>query len=145
MPMAKRNVQHIAFPDPRERSPTILIVEDEALIRIVLSDYLQECGFKVLEAAHADEAVKILEHAYVTIDLVFSDVAMPGMMDGFALARWVRANRRGLPIILTSGDANKAASARELCEGEPFFNKPYDLAGVVSQIRTLLGAPANSD
>lgn len=147
MPMAKRNVQHIAFPDPQERSPTILIVEDETLIRIALSDYLQECGFKVLEAAHADEAVKILEHAYVTIDLVFSDVVMPGTMDGFALARWLRANRRGLPIILTSGDAKKAASARELCEGEPFFSKPYDLSRVVAQIRSLLRgeSSANSD
>lgn len=132
-------MQEIVFPDPEERTPTILIVEDETLIRIALSDYLQECGFKVLEAAHADEAVKILEHSPVTIDLVFSDIVMPGAMDGFALARWVRAHRPGLPIMLTSGDARKTDCARELCEREPFVSKPYDLARLVAKMRAILG------
>ena len=141
--MAAARVQQIAFPDPEERTPTILIVEDETLIRIALSDYLQECGFKILEAAHADEAVKILEHCPVVIDLVFSDVVMPGSMDGFALARWIRAHRPGLPVMLTSGDARKADCARELCEREPFLSKPYDLARLVAEMRTLLGARSN--
>ena len=62
----------------------------------------------MLEAGNADEALEIIQHGAVTIDLVFSDVVMPGSMDGFGLAKWIRANRPGLPIILTSGDAAKA-------------------------------------
>ena len=137
--MTATSVQEIVFPDPQERTPTILIVEDETLIRIALSDYLQECGFKVLEAAHGDEAVTIFEHCPITIDLVFSDVVMPGTTDGFALARWVRTHRPGLPVMLTSGDARKADCARELCEREPFLSKPYDLAPLVAQMRAMLG------
>jgi len=87
----------------------------------MMSDYLQECGFKVLEASSADEAILIIEKSDVFIDLVFSDVSMPGTIDGFALAHWVRTNRPGLPIILTSGDAKKASSAKQLCESEPLW------------------------
>ena len=128
----------VMFPDPDERTPAILIVEDEVLIRFVLADYLRECGFKVLEAGDAAEAIQIIE-AEVDIDLVFSDVQMPGEMDGFGLAQWVRRNRPKLPITLTSGDSKKSAAAKELCENEPFFAKPYDVAKVVAHIRVRLG------
>lgn len=126
------------FPDSSERTPTILVVDDEYLLRAMLSDYLQECGFKVLEASSADEAVSIIEMVEVTIDLVFTDVSMPGSMDGFGLAKWVRANRPGLHVILTSGDAKKTEAAKQLCEKEPFFNKPYDLKAIVAKIRATL-------
>ena len=56
----------------------------------MLSDYLQECGFKVLEGLTADEAILIIEKSDVIIDLVFSDVSMPGTINGFGLAHWVR-------------------------------------------------------
>jgi len=130
---------NVVLPDPGERVPCLLIVEDEPLVRIVLSDYLQECGFRVLEASTADEAMKIIDQASVPIDLVFSDVVMPGSTDGFGLARWVRANRPGLPLILTSGDAKKVEYAKELCEGQPFMAKPYDLKAIVARIREALG------
>jgi CheY-like chemotaxis protein len=79
--------------DITDRTPTILVVEDEFLIRAMLSDYLQECGFKVLEASSGDEAVAIIENVDVVIDLVLTDIRMPGAMDGFGLAQWVRTNR----------------------------------------------------
>ena len=126
------------FPDPRERTPAILVVEDEVLIRLVISAYLQECGFHVYEAGNSMEAIRILEATHTPIDLVFSDVAMPGEMDGFGLAHWVRKHRPGLPVILTSGDAKKSAAARELCENEPFLTKPYDLDQVVAHIRKVI-------
>jgi CheY-like chemotaxis protein len=120
------------------RTPTILVVEDEVLVRLMLSDYLQECGFKVMEAATADEAVMILEKGTVQIDTVLTDVRMPGALDGFGLARWIREHRPGLPVILTSGDARKTDAAEELCETFPFFRKPYQLKAVGAQIRRLL-------
>ena len=127
-------------PSPTRKSapPTLLIVEGEILIRLALSNYLQDCGYKVLEASTGDEAVLIIEQGGVTIDLVFSDVRMPGSMDGFGLARWIRENRSGLSIILTSGDEKKTSAAKELCENEPFMAKPYDLKMVVAKIRATI-------
>jgi CheY-like chemotaxis protein len=135
------------FPDPKERCPAVLVVEDEVLIRLVIADYLRECGFKVYEAGTALEAVEILESNKAAIDLVFSDIRLPGEMNGFTLAQWVRKNRPGVPVVLTSGDSKKSEAAKELCENEPFFAKPYDVQLVVSHIRTLIdaGRPMGED
>ena len=133
------------FPNPQERTPAILIVEDEVLIRMVLSDYLQECGFKVFEAGNAAEAIEMLEAERAAIDLVFTDAHLPGDRNGFALAHWIRTNRPGMPVVLTSGDAKKAAEARELCENEPFFGKPYDVAAVVAHFRMMIDTKKPKD
>jgi DNA-binding NtrC family response regulator len=133
------------FPDPKERTPTVLIVEDEALIRMALSDFLQECGFKVLEASQAQEAQEMIASKQSVIDLVFSDVRMPGPMDGFGLSKWIRENRPELPVILASGDAQKSDAAHELCAEEPFLRKPYDLQAVVGHIRAAIEARKASD
>ena len=138
--MIDRPSHNATFPDPSERTPTILIVEDELLIRIEFADYLRSCGFKVLEARHAREAILTIEGSGILIDLVFSDVQMPGSIDGFGLAKWIRKNRPGLPVILTSGDAKKTTATKELCENEPFMEKPYDLKYVVAQIRAHIGS-----
>lgn len=119
--------------------PTILIVEDEMLIRFAISDYLRNCGFQVVEAADASEAVKALESDLVTIDLVFSDVQMPGPMNGFGLARWIRSNRPELPVILTSGAVRTAELAEELCDLGPIEIKPYDSASIAQRMRRSLG------
>ncbi len=131
----------IVFPDPKERTPTILLVDDEVLIRLMVSDFLQECGFKTLGASSADEAIEVLSKSQpFVIDLVLSDVRMPGIMDGFGLARWIRQNRPGMPVILCSGDVNKAQAAEQVCAGEPFLAKPFDLHFAVAKIRQLLDA-----
>ena len=54
-------MEKVTFPDPEERMPTILVVDDEALIRMSISDFLQECGFKVLEASNAAEALEMIQ------------------------------------------------------------------------------------
>jgi CheY-like chemotaxis protein len=138
--MAETKRAGSSFPDPKERCPAVLVVEDEVLIRLVIADYLRECGFKVYEAGNALEAVEILESDEAAIDLVFSDVRLPGEMSGFALAQWVRKNRPGLPVVITSGDSRKSEVAKELCENEPFFAKPYDVQGVVAHIRAMIDA-----
>ena len=132
------------FPDPKERCPAVLVVEDEVLIRFAIADYLRECGYKVHEAGTAAEAVEILKSDKAPIDLVFSDIRMPGNMNGFGLAQWVRQNRPGLPVVLTSGDSKKSEAAKELCENEPFLAKPYDLQEVVARLRTIIDANAQS-
>ena len=79
---------------------TILVVEDEVLVRMVICEYLRDCGYRVIEAAGADEAMLVLQQDDLAIDAVLSDVEMPGSMDGFGLARWIRLHRTGLDVIL---------------------------------------------
>jgi CheY-like chemotaxis protein len=89
--------QHVSPPE------TILFVEDEALVRMDLSQYLRECGYQVHEAANATEAMEALQSKFV-IDLVFTDINLPGEMNGLELAEWTLANRPGVKVIVTTGD-----------------------------------------
>ena len=130
----------MVFTDSKDRTPTVLLVEDEFLIRVMLSDYLQGCGFKVLEGSTADEALAIIEKLDVPIDVVLTDIRMPGSMDGFGLVRWISANRPDINVIMASGEAKKADAAKELCENAPLFEKPYNLEAVVSKIRATIEA-----
>jgi CheY-like chemotaxis protein len=116
---------------------TVLVVEDEVLIRLVIADYLRECGYRVHEAVSAEEAVVILQSPEVFVDVVFSDVEMSGGMDGFGLARWIRANKPGTRVILTSGAERSADIAATLCEAGPLLEKPYPSQDVVDRIKQL--------
>jgi CheY-like chemotaxis protein len=133
------NLDNLHLPDPEDRKPVILLVEDEVLIRMAASEYLQECGFTVLEASSAAEAIKMLQGSETQIDVVFSDVRMPGEMDGFGLAKWIRLNRPGMAVLLTSGDAKMADVATGLCEKLDIVSKPYDFQFTVARIRQLIG------
>jgi len=133
---------------PPEAPPTVLVVEDEVLIRLAIADYLRACGWRVLEAGSAEEAIRVLLATDVAVDVVFSDVQMPGAMDGFGLAQWIRANRPDVRVLLTSGaPPAMAAGAGELCEdgpggGRALLRKPYDHRKVVRRIAALLGRAA---
>jgi DNA-binding response OmpR family regulator len=129
---ASRNVSDEPVPPP-----TILVVEDEILVRTVIAAYLRDCGFGVIEAGDADEAVRVLE-AGIRVDIVFSDVNMPGSLDGFGLAQWLRRERPGLKIILTSGVAQGAQDGSDPREHGPILAKPYDYTELVRQLRALL-------
>ena len=124
-------------PKPGASLQTILVVEDEILVRLAIADYLRECGYKVHEAVNAQEALAMLQSPQVAIDIVFSDVQMPGDMDGFGLARWVRANKPGVQVILTSGVERSADIAASLCEAGPLLMKPYPPQDVIDRIRQL--------
>ena len=117
----------------------ILVVEDEVLIRMVIAEYLRDCGYRVIEAAQADEAILVLEQPDLRIDVVLSDVEMPGPMDGFGLAQWIRQNRGELKIILAGTVSRAAENAAELCESGPLLAKPYGPQVVVDRIKRLLG------
>jgi CheY-like chemotaxis protein len=120
---------------------TVLVVEDEVLLRLVIAQYLRDCGYRVIEAADADEAMLVLDQARLAVDVVFSDVEMPGSMDGFALARWTRANRPGLQVILTGSVPRAVHAAADLCE-DSTMPKPYQPQSVHDRIRRLLAARA---
>jgi CheY-like chemotaxis protein len=120
------------------------VVEDEVLVRLVIAEYLRECGYKVYEAVNAGEALEMLQSSGVAIDVVFSDVQMPGEMDGFGLARWVRANKPGVQVILTSGVERSADIAATLCEAGPLLEKPYPPQDVVDRIKQLIAKAKRS-
>lgn len=131
---AKDNQPTATSEDDRQ---VVLVVEDEVLVRMVIADYLRDCGYHVLEAGSGREAITLFE-AQLAIDVVFSDVQMPGDTDGFALARWVRANRPGVHVILTSGVARASDAAAELCDDGPLLEKPYEAGEVERRIKLLL-------
>src|ERR1700739_3979762 len=91
---------------------TILLVEDEVLTRMDMAEFLRQSGYRVSEAANAAEAIDAL-NSKLTVDLVITDVKMPGDVDGFALAEWVRTNRAGVEVIVASGDAESKRRAEQ--------------------------------
>jgi CheY-like chemotaxis protein len=120
----------------------VLVVEDEVLIRMAICGYLRDCGYRVFEAANAAEALAVLQKADVEIDVVLSDIEMPGSMDGFSLARWIRENRPGLEVVLVGTPERAANAAGELCEEGPTLAKPYEPQILVDRIKQLLAARA---
>lgn len=117
-----------------DRKSVVLIVEDEIPIRSMVADYLRDVGFAVVEARNAGEAVAIFA-ALIPVDLVFTDVDMPGTMDGLMLASWVRENHPALPIIVASGVAELRNDHRADC----LLQKPYSPRVLERKIRELLG------
>ncbi len=121
---------------------TVLVVEDEVFVRMVISDYLRSCGYKVIEAANADEALVVLQHTEITVDVVFSDIEMPGPMGGFELAKWLHTYRPGVEVILTGNIPRAAEAASELCESSP-LPKPYEPQIAADRIRQLMALRAS--
>lgn len=121
---------------------TILVVEDEVLIRNAIGEYLRHCGYRVIEAASADEAIVMLNEPKIIIDVVFSDIEMSGSMDGFGLAQWVRANKPGVHIILTGNIQKAANAAGDLCEEGPHLAKPYEPQQLIDWIKRLRASNA---
>jgi DNA-binding response OmpR family regulator len=126
----------------KRRPHAVLLVEDELLIRMNLSDYLQDQGFDVIEAGTAAEAVDLLQNSNIRVDLVFTDVRMPGKMDGFDLATWVCKNRHNTPVIVTSGDIGRTNTARRSAVGSQFVPKPYQLHLVAKTIAEAISVAA---
>ena len=113
----------------------ILVVEDEVLIRMDVADQLAELGYEVKEAASGAEAQTILREGQ-QIDVVFTDVDMPGELDGITLAREIVADGRARAVIVTSGKHLVGSTA--LPDGVPFIPKPYYLPAVHAKIQLLL-------
>jgi CheY-like chemotaxis protein len=114
--------------------PVVLIVEDEFLLRMNAAEMIGEAGFDVVEAANADEAIALLE-ARPDIHVVFTDIQMPGSMDGMKLARFVRGRWPPIKIVATSGFVSVGKD--DLPEGSRFLTKPYRPAQIVATLLEL--------
>jgi CheY-like chemotaxis protein len=118
------------------RRPVVLIVEDEFLIRSHAVDMIAAAGFEAVEASNADQAIEILEGRR-DITVVFTDIQMPGSMDGLKLARAVRGRWPPIKIIATSGHVGVRDT--DLPEGGRFLPKPYSPVQVTGVLRELTG------
>jgi len=116
---------------------TVLVVDDDPILRFTLALEVSQAGFRVREAANTDEAETVL-NAGVPVDVVITDIQMPGPRDGLALARTVRAFRPLTKVIVTSGILPRGGVAGV---ADAYFGKPYDTARLIQSIRFLLGHP----
>jgi CheY-like chemotaxis protein len=113
----------------------ILAVDDESLIRSLVKAALERGGFNVLTAASGEEALQVFTTEQDRIELVITDVVMPGM-DGTILVRRLHLLRPSLPVLYISGFADRLESVRA-----PFLSKPFSAAALLGKVRTLLADP----
>jgi two-component system, response regulator PdtaR len=119
------------------KRPAVLVVEDEFLVRAVAVSLVEEAGFEAVEAANADQAVKILE-ARDDIRVVFTDINMPGSMDGLKLAAAVRDRWPPIEIIVTTGRG--LPNINVLPERAHFLMKPYTRSQIEQALQALTAA-----
>jgi two-component system, response regulator PdtaR len=113
--------------------PAVLIVEDDSLLRITTASYLRDEGFDVIEAADADQAIRVL--GYIAVDAVVSDVSRPGSANSLTLGRWLRRMRPQVGF-LTSGTEQTAAESQEW---GLLLSKPYQFSDLSYRLRSILG------
>jgi len=109
-------------------APRVLVAEDEFLIRMLVADHLRDAGFTVVEASSGDEAIAILK-AGAVFDLVFTDVRMPGSVDGMGLLDFVKRTQPAVPVLVTSGHLEPHLAYSR--GAEHFISKPCDLDQMV--------------
>jgi two-component system, response regulator PdtaR len=120
------------------RSIPVLVVEDDLIVRMAIVDSLEEAGFKSIEAGSASEAISVLE-SRSDIRVVFTDIEMPGKMDGLALSHYVR--HRWPPTIVVISSGRRHPSRDELPEDVEFISKPFhstQLADILQSIKRQL-------
>jgi len=148
---------HIHFPESRHQAQitpvivtkaklldekeTIMLVEDEESVRRIARNILKKKGYQVIEASTGAEALRIWTEKHDSIDLVITDVIMPGGMTGRQLAEELWKRHPGLKIILASGyHADTAGAGFHAEEGVNFLQKPYDMVALLRTIRAQLDA-----
>jgi DNA-binding response OmpR family regulator len=115
---------------------TIMVVESEVLVRMVVAEYLRDCGYNVIEAMAAKDVWSVLDSGQ-HLDVVMADVKLSGDVEGFSLASRIRQTHPDIDVILTSGIAGAVHESYELCQDGP-IKKPYDPKDIEVRIRILL-------
>jgi DNA-binding NtrC family response regulator len=124
----------MSLPQPHSLS-TVLVVEDDEILRMCTANFVADAGFIPVEAANADEAVAILE-SRSDIALVFTDIQMPGSMDGLGLARTVHDRWPAIKIILVSGQVGMSECERPV--NSRFFQKPFAIRQMIEGLQDMI-------
>lgn len=114
---------------------TVMVVESDILVRMVLAEYLRDCGYKVIEGSCAEDAFTVLR-SDIKVHMLFTEVRLSGDSDGFALAKTTRELYPDVDVVLTSSVANAADKAGDLC-AEGVLQKPYHPDEVIRRINIL--------
>jgi DNA-binding response OmpR family regulator len=117
---------------------TILVLDDDVLVRRSVVQLLRECGYRVLEAASTDEGIATA----IPVDVVLSEIVIPGSMNGVGFAQWARSIRPELKILLAETPERTVKNAAELCGAGPMLKRPYEHRLVLDRIKRLLVARA---
>jgi CheY-like chemotaxis protein len=112
----------------------VLVVEDETLVRMFIADFLDEAGFKVIEAVNADEALTVLK-ALPDVQVVVTDIEMPGPLNGLELARVIQERWPGIGVVISSG--RERPGPEDLSEKVAFIAKPYLPDTVITILRQM--------
>ena len=118
-----------------EHQPTVLVVEDEPLIRIVATEALDGAGYCVLEAGDGDEALDVLA-SHNDVQLLFTDLNLPGSIDGLRLAEIVHQRWPHIRLLVTSG--HRRLRDDQIPDAGHFVAKPYRLSTLVADVRQLI-------
>jgi DNA-binding response OmpR family regulator len=118
---------------------TVLVVEDEIIIRLMVADALRAQGINVIEASNGDEALRVLQSS-LPVQLLLTDIRMPSELDGLALAHAARVARPGLKLIVAS---SQLAGHEVAGLADAFFAKPFNLRAVVARVTSLLAEEAH--
>jgi DNA-binding NtrC family response regulator len=132
----EKTARWLESPMTNDHRTIVLIVEDEALIRMNGCDMLADAGFEVLEAESADAAIELLEQREV--HMLFSDVDMPGSMDGLQLATLVHERWPHIGLLITSG--HRQLTDQSLPDNGKFISKPWHEREVIYRVREVLAA-----
>jgi DNA-binding NtrC family response regulator len=128
------NVEVVCEPGPEEGKTTVLVVEDEVLIRLMIADALRAEGIDVIEASNGEEAMRVLQSA-LPIQLLLTDIRMASESDGLKLAHAARAAHPGLKVIVAS---SQVSDDEVTGLAHAFFSKPYNLVAIVDRVKSLL-------
>jgi len=120
--------------DHPSSSTAVLVVEDDAFLRSSIASFLERRGFAVSTAGCASDAIRILMKK-APIEVVFTDVRMPGVLNGLDLARWVRDERPGITVIVASADSETSDTAARKVGARAVIPKPYDPEIIETRIR----------
>ncbi|HVY83703.1 MAG TPA: response regulator [Caulobacterales bacterium] len=126
------------------KTPVVLLVEEEVLIRLSIAEYLRHCGFWVIEAASAHEAKSILL-ADETVHIVMCDAQLAGDESGFALAQWVRRRRPNMALLLAASVAGKARAAADLCDKHALGDKQCEHPHLADRIQSMMARRARKN
>ena len=114
---------------------TVMVVEPDVLVRMVIAEYLRECGYSVIEAVAARDVWTVLDSGN-GLDVVIADLKLIGDMDGFSLASRLRQTRPNIDVILISGIAGAAHESHQLCDESP-ISRSYEPRDIEARIRIL--------
>lgn len=119
----------------KDERPCVLLLDADVLVRHLIAEYLRGCGYRVAEAASAEEAEAILTEGTVQVDTLLMDMDAPGEVQGFALLRRMRERFPDVDVIPAGSPAKATEEAADLCEQGPALARPYDPSVVLDEIK----------